>query len=311
VTLTAHEQLEHLHMAADVAGMEGLEIGLPDEHDVVLGGMRLHYLDWGTAGLPPSLPAVLFLHGGGLTAHTWDLVCLALRASAHCIALDQRGHGDSEWSPGVDYGSDAHVRDLAALIDRLGLRRPVLVGQSMGALNALTYAADHADSLAGLVLVDMTPDVKMSGAKRIFDFVTAPAELDSVEAFVERAMEFNPHRDPRLLRRSLLHNLRRLPDGRWTWKYDRRQMTSERFDELRNEIGALPERLGAVTCPTLVVRGERSDAVTPESAQGLAEALPNAEWTTVADAGHTVQGDNPRGLAETLEGFFRRIRPPA
>src|SRR5262245_49859397 len=57
--------------------------------------MRFHYLDWGTRGRPP----MVFLHGGGLNVHTWDLVCAALKPERHCIALDQRGHGDSEWSP--------------------------------------------------------------------------------------------------------------------------------------------------------------------------------------------------------------------
>jgi esterase len=304
VTLTARDQLDHLTVAAQVAGLDHLAVSLPNNHHVVLEGMRLHYLDWGTAGRPP----VLFLHGGGLTAHTWDLVCLALHDSFHCIALDQRGHGDSEWSPGLDYGTAAHVGDLEALIAHLGLERPVLVGQSMGALNSLSYAARHAESLAGLVLVDMTPEVRFEGAQRIFDFVTAPAELESVEAFVERAMEFNPGRDPRLLRRSLLHNLRRLPDGRWTWKYDRRHMTRERFEALRAEVAGLTERVRAVTCPTLVVRGERSDVVTPEGAQALVDALPDGELATVLDAGHTVQGDNPRGLADALAGFLRRAR---
>jgi pimeloyl-ACP methyl ester carboxylesterase len=305
--LTADDQLEHLRLAAHVAGLDHVEVSLPEDLHVVVGGMRLHYLDWGAAGAAP----VLFLHGGGLTAHTWDLVCLALRDSFHCLALDQRGHGDSEWSPGLDYATAAHVGDLEALIAHLGLERPVLVGQSMGALNSLAYAARHAASLAGLVLVDMTPEVRYEGAKRIFDFVTAPAELESVEEFVQRAMEFNPGRDPRLLRRSLLHNLRRLPDGRWTWKYDRRHMTRERFDALRVEVAALHERVGAVTCPTLVVHGEHSDVVTPESARALAEALPNGDWTTVAGAGHTVQGDNPRGFADALAPFVRRARPQA
>ena len=304
MTLTARDQLDHLTVAAQVAGLDHLAVSLPNDHHVVLDGMRLHYLDWGTAGRPP----VLFLHGGGLTAHTWDLVCLALHDSFRCIALDQRGHGDSEWSPGLDYGTAAHVGDLEALIAHLGLERPVLVGQSMGALNSLSYAARHAESLAGLVLVDMTPEVRFEGAQRIFDFVTAPAELESVEAFVERAMEFNPGRDPRLLRRSLLHNLRRLPDGRWTWKYDRRHMTRERFEALRAEVAGLTERVRAVTCPTLVVRGERSDVATPEGAQALVDALPDGELATVLDAGHTVQGDNPRGLADALASFLRRAR---
>jgi pimeloyl-ACP methyl ester carboxylesterase len=299
MTLTADEQLQHLRLAAEVAGLGGLEPSLPEDHHVVLGGMRLHYLDWGGSGAQ-----VVFLHGGGLTAHTWDLVCLALHTSARCVALDQRGHGDSEWSPGLDYDTNAHVSDLEALIRHLGLERPVLVGQSMGALNALSYAARHAELLAGLVLVDMTPDVRMAGAKRIFDFVTAPAELDSVEEFVSRAVEFNPSRDSRLLRRSLLHNLRQLPNGKWTWKYDRRAMTREHFEKVHGEVSAIRERLGEVTCPTLVVRGESSDVVSPESAEALAKALPDATRTTIADAGHTVQGDNPRALAAAIGAFL-------
>src|SRR5205814_301136 len=174
--------------------------------------------------------------GGGLTAHTWDLVCLALRAEFRCLALDQRGHGDSEWSPTLDYAPEAHVRDIAALIDHLGLDRPVLVGQSMGGMNALAYAARPGARLAGLVLVDVGPDIRWDGAQRIATFVQGPGELDSVEAFVERARAFSPSRDPRLLRRSILHNLRELPDGRWTWKYDRRAMTPERFAALRARV---------------------------------------------------------------------------
>jgi esterase len=307
MTATDAEQRTHLMLAAELAELGEVEVVLPEVHHVVLGGMRLHYLDWGTAGRPP----ILFLHGGGLTARTWDLVCLALRRSWRCYALDQRGHGDSEWSPGLEYDTAAHVGDIEALIEHLGLERPVLVGQSMGALNGLAYAARHADALAGLVLVDMTPDVRMEGANRIHDFISGPAELDSVEAFVDRAIEFNPARDPRLLRRSLLHNLRQLPNGRWTWKYDRRAMTRERFEQIRGEVSRLGELLDAVTCPTLVVRGGSSDVVSGESAAALAKALPRGEWTSIPGAGHTVQGDNPRDLAAAIEEFVRRIQAPA
>jgi esterase len=305
MTPTDAEQREHLRLAAELSGLGDVEIVMPEAHHVVLGGMRLHYLDWGVEGRRP----ILFLHGGGLTARTWDVVCLALRGSSHCFALDQRGHGDSEWSPGLEYDTAAHVHDLEALIEHLRLERPVLVGQSMGALNALAYAARHPQLLAGLVLVDMTPDVQMHAAKRVFDFVSAPAELDSIEEFVERAIEFNPERDPRLLRRSLLHNLRRLPNGKWTWKYDRRRMTPEGFERVRSEMTGIRNVLATVTCPTLVVRGERSDAVSEASAAALAEALPDADWTTIPDAGHNVQGDNPRALAEALSSFLSESRP--
>jgi esterase len=304
MTSTAEDRLENLRFAAHLSGLDGVEVVLPREHDTALGGIRLHYLDWGSGGRPP----VLFLHGGCLTAHTWDLVCLALRSDFHCLALDQRGHGDSEWSPGLDYRPEAFVADLEALIENLSLRRPVLVGQSMGGLNALAFAARHPDRLAGLVAVDVTPDVQAAGAERIFDFVTEPAVLDSVDAFMERAVAFNPARDPRLLRRSLLHNLRELPDGTWTWKYDRRLVTRERFSQVRGELESLRARLAAITCPAFVVRGARSDVVTAEGAAALARSLPSGTWTEIADAGHTVQGDNPYGLAKALRAFFNDVR---
>jgi esterase len=142
---TQADALEHARLAADVAGLDLDEVVLPAERDLVVDGLRLHYLDWGQSGRPE----VLFLHGGCLTAHTWDLVCLALRPDFHCLALDQRGHGDSEWSPALDYGADAHVGDISGLIDQLELSAPVLVGQSLGGLNAMTYAAQRPGRLAG------------------------------------------------------------------------------------------------------------------------------------------------------------------
>jgi esterase len=299
----AAEQIEHLEVAARVAGLAGVEIVAPDEHDDVFGSLRLHWVDWGTAGRRP----VLFLHGGLLTARTWDLVCLALRGDWHCLALDQRGHGDSEWSAGLDYDTDAHVSDLEAFVTRVGLERPVLVGQSMGALNALAYAHRHAAELRGLVLVDIAHEVELSGTARIAEFASAPAELDSIDEFVARAVAFNPARDERLLRRSLLHNLRRLPNGRWTWKYDRRAIAAGAFDRVRARLEPLTADVAAVTCPTLVVRGENSDVVTPAAAEAFAAAFPHARATTIPAAGHTVQGDNPRALADALGEFLETV----
>src|SRR5438552_15884787 len=110
--LASPDYLEHLREAATIAGMAIEDFVVPTEHQVALGRMRFRYLDWGGRGTP-----VLFLHGGGLTAHTWDLVCLALRSEYRCLALDLRGHGDSEWSPEMDYGLEAHRDDVDALIE--------------------------------------------------------------------------------------------------------------------------------------------------------------------------------------------------
>ena len=108
----------------------------------------------------------------------------------------------------------------------------MLVGQSLGGMAGMLYASRRSDRLRALVLVDVGPVVRLDGANRVADFVMAPAELDSVDAFVEKARSFNSRRDPRLLRISLLHNLRQLPNGKWTWKYDRRHLSREGFEEL-------------------------------------------------------------------------------
>jgi pimeloyl-ACP methyl ester carboxylesterase len=279
------------------------ELVLPDDHSVILGDMRFHYLDWGTL----QRPAVVFLHGGGLTAHTWDLVCLALRPDFHCLALDQRGHGDSEWSPEMDYRREAYVRDLESFVDYLGLDRFILVGMSLGGLNSLDYASQHSDRLDGLVVVDVGPDIRLEGARNISDFVRADGILDSVEAFVERAVSFNPRRDPELLRRSLLYNLRQLPDGKWMWKYDRRHRMEFDLDKAAAENRQLWQVVPNIACPALVVRGAESHVFLDEDAEKLSRTLPNGRWTCVRDAGHTVQGDNPRTLIEEMGRFFAEI----
>lgn len=130
------EEIAGLEHALRVANLGDLHVVLPRDVDVVLRGMRFHYLDWGNDAAPP----ILFLHGGGLTAHTFDLVCLALQGEHHCLALDQRGHGDSEWSAVMDYETATHAADIAAFVDHLALRHFVLVGMSLGGLNAIKYA---------------------------------------------------------------------------------------------------------------------------------------------------------------------------
>jgi pimeloyl-ACP methyl ester carboxylesterase len=305
MSLSPSEYLEHLHEVMATAGVKVPEIVLPEEHHVIARRMRFRYLDWGTRGKP----TILFLHGGGLTAHTWDVPCLALRQEYHCLAVDLRGHGDSEWSPEMDYRIEAHRDDVEALVDVLGLSRFVLVGMSLGGLAAIGFAARHAARLAALVLVDVGPETRMEGARRIQEFVAAPAEFTSIEEVVERAMSFNPSRDPPFLRKSLQHNLRSQPNGTLTWKHDRRHRGKFDVEEWRRRRLALWDEIPKITCPTLVVRGARSDVFLDEDAEKLAAALPSGRWARVEGAGHTVQGDNPRGLLEVMRPFIgERLR---
>jgi len=301
--LSESEQIEHLKLAADVAGLQLPEMALPESHHIVVHRIRLHYLDWGTKERHP----ILFLHGGGLNAHTWDVVCLMLRREYHCLALDQRGHGDSEWEPTADYSHESQIGDLEGFIEKVNLRRPLLVGHSMGGFAAIGYAMRHADKMAGLALVDVGPELNMDGGKRIRAFLSQDRELDTVDEFVERAMAFNPMRNPTLLRRSLLHNLRRLPSGRWTWKHDPNRIAPGFANERIERAKQILDEVHKISCPTLVMRGARSDVFTDENANKFANALPRGRWLKVENAGHTIQGDNPRGLLDALQPFIREI----
>ena len=297
--ITDGAQLNHLRTVADLNAMSIEEFVLPESRHVLAGNTRLHYLDWGGN----SHQHVLFLHGGALTAHTWDLICLSLRSDYHCLALDLRGHGDSEWSPGMDYSISTHGQDVEQFVDALGLERVVVIGMSRGGLVGIELAARQDDLVDRLVLVDVGPEIRTLGTDRIRAFVRQPAELHSVDAFVERALQFNPRRNRDLLRTSVMHNLRELPDGTWTWKYDRRHFGrwDHMFDAARRDLAG---RLPLISCPTLVVRGEMSDVFTVEDAENVVARLPNGRWVSIPRAGHTVQGDNPAQLVLALREFL-------
>jgi pimeloyl-ACP methyl ester carboxylesterase len=298
------DELEHLKLAASIAGVDVQRFVLPESRHVLVGNMRFHYLDWGTAGKRP----VLLLHGGGLNAHTWDLVCLPLRDDYHCLALDLRGHGDSEWSPQGDYAIASHVRDVEGFVDEVGLNDFILVGMSLGAVTAAGYAAGHSQKLAALVIIDAGPEIQRAGGQKIRDFVVDTATLDSIDQFVAKAVEFNPRRDPRLLRRSLMYNLRATPEGTWMRKNDTRHMGVRPFESIIEESRRQWDGVPSISCPTLVVRGAKSDVFRDEDAEKLAAALPDGRWVEVDNAGHTVQGDNPAGLLAAIREFFAEIR---
>lgn len=303
MTLSAEEFRTHLELSAATARVALPEIALPDERHILLGRMRFHYLDWGIAGLPP----VVFLHGGGLNAHTWDLVCAALRTERHCVALDQRGHGESEWSPEMDYSTERHAADLDAFVKALELERFVLVGMSLGGVNALAWAGKHSRRLAGLVVVDVGPEIRTEGVRKIAAFTSEATPLESVDHFIDRALAFNPRRNRDLLRRSLLHNLRRMPDGRWMWKYDQRHRGKIDPDAHERRRQLLWSAVDTVECPTLVVRGAESDVFHDEDAERLARRLRRGRWVRIEGAGHTVQGDNPADLLVALRQFLGEV----
>ncbi|MEE9285607.1 MAG: alpha/beta hydrolase [Dehalococcoidia bacterium] len=294
--------------AAQAFDLEALDFSPPKEGDVQANGLRLHYLDWGGAGTP-----VLFLHGGNQTAHTWDLVCLQLRGEYRCLALDQRGHGESEAARDGEGSPFVQREDVREAIEAMGLERLALVGMSMGGLNSIAYAGRYPDRLLALTIVDVGPTIQRQGFDETGKFLQERREFDSIDDAVEYAHRFNPLRPKAHLRYSLLHALRQRDDGRWAWRYDQpqRQMSKEEREKQAQQVletyEKLWEEVPRIPCPTLVVQGSESHVFRREDAEKLAATLPRGRAITIQGAGHTVQGDQPRAFAQALRGFLREV----
>jgi pimeloyl-ACP methyl ester carboxylesterase len=173
---------------------------------------------------------------------------------------------------------------------------------SMGCLNGLELALSHPERVSAFVAVDAGPWVRIEGGRSIIDFVEEADGAPDLDAFVERALRFNPRRDPRLLEVSLRHNLRTLPDGRLTWKTDRRRPID--LSVMEGRLERLQARIGEMPCPTLVLRGTESEVFLDEHAERLAWAVPDGRWRRIEGAGHTIQGDAPARLVEEIRDFL-------
>ncbi|MCC6847995.1 MAG: alpha/beta hydrolase [Deltaproteobacteria bacterium] len=271
----------------------------PTDASTTLDDLSLHYLDWGTAGHPP----LLCLHGITQTAHSWDEVAPSLARAHHVRALDQRGHGDSTWPTDGDYRLATQSRDVERFVETTLGAPTVVVALSMGGLVALTLTARRPDLVRALVVVDIAPEVRRGGVDNIRNFVAGTDELDTFEEFVARAHAFNPRRSLDNIRERLHHNLRQLPSGRWTWKYDPALRDPARAG---TGIGELWERAAGIRCPVLIVRGGESDILDPEVAARFGGVV-GAEVRTVPGAGHSVMGDNPSGFLAAVEPFLAAL----
>ena len=290
-----------LYNAARAMGVSFAQETVPRDGFVEANGLRFHYLDWGE----PDRPPMLLLHGFAQTCHSWDFVALSLSDRFRLIALDQRGHGDSDWATDGDYSPEAQQQDLNAVAEALRLESPVVMGLSMGGRNAFTYAAAHPGEVRALVIVDTGPENMRPGSENIRGFVQQEDELDSVEAFVSRVQAFNPRRPVQQIRGSIVHNLKQLPNGKWTWKYDKLLRSPGRpFASDPETAQRLWGYLESLKCPTLIVRGGASDVIAFETAEAMQRRTPGSRLATVEGAGHLVMGDSPVGFERAVTEFL-------
>ncbi|RDI54583.1 alpha/beta fold hydrolase [Nocardia mexicana] len=252
----------------------------------------LHGFDWGGTG-----SAVFLLHGGRLTAHTWDLVCLELRTGVRPVALDLRGHGDSDWS--TDYRPATMAADVIAAADHLGLDRVHLVGMSLGGVVAAHTAEAHPDRVASLTLVDVAPGVDFDSTRRMRAFITGLGPVRSLDTVVDEAMRVSPraHRATVAYRMSTL--FRRGPGGEWVPKAD---PSPPDFPAILAAVDRLAAQITGV--PVLLVRGARSRVLGRAAAERLVAQVPGAKLVSIPNAGHNVQEDNPAALAAALRTFL-------
>lgn len=285
------DEFAYLPDNAEQAGITG---DLPPVTRLTRGPISA--LRWGTG------PArVVFLHGGGQNAHTWDTVILGLGLPA--LAIDLPGHGRSDWREDGDYGPTLNASAVAPVISELAPHADLLVGMSLGGLTAMRLAVNAPDLVRHLVMIDVTPSAperheQMTTAQMgAVALVEGERSFPSFESMVDAAVAASPHRSRESLQRGVFHNSQQLDDGTWTWRYD----TFRKGDGFLGLWDGAP----SLHTPTTLVRGAKSFFVNDEDADEFARTAPGFQRAIIVpEAGHSVQGDQPRALVEILRSVL-------
>jgi len=265
---------------------------------VEAGGLRLHYLDYGTAGRR----AMLCLHGGAAHAHWFDFVASDFSADYHVRALDLRGHGDSAWAEPPEYSHERFASDLAEVVEKLDLHDFVLIGHSMGGMAALIYAATYPGRVGKLVVVDTTLHM---AADRIAAMREVGARQGSSYATLDefvaryRLRPAGTTAEPGIIRHVAENAARQSDDGSWRHKFDRNIYVQ------RVSVDGLPywNRIGI---PALLVKGDRSPRITPQIFARAKARCPHLELAEVSRSDHHVTLDNPSGFVRAVKEFLAR-----
>ena len=240
---------------------------------VELRGLRFHFREW--ACKQSNAPVLVLLHGYTGHARSWDRFAAAMAENYRVLALDQRGHGESQWAAPDAYGTDEMVADLKAFVSALNLQDFVLLGLSMGGLVSIAYASEQPSELARLVIVDIAPQIAREGLQKIQDNVTRSDIFETKEAAYERARADNPIPADDVLRARVYANLMRTEDGQWTYRYDRALRDSgvprARYTE---EEGWT--QVAQISVPTLLVRGDQSDIL--DAADCRSDGIDAGRW---------------------------------
>jgi len=249
-------------------------------------GLKLSYLDSGGPG-----ETLIALHAHWMEGQTFAPLADALASAgslvARLVALDQRGHGDSDHAP--TYTREDYLDDLTALYDHLGLPSAILLGNSLGGVNAYQFAARHPDRVRALIIEDIGAVIGDDTSFALAWSGTFPTR----DALEERI-------GPRLL--PYLKDSVRSVAGEWRLAFDPHD-TVESQSWLNGDHWT--DWL-ASSCPALLVRGQESRVTTQQHVEAMAERRPNTGLRTLP-GGHVVHFDNPSGFTEAVREFLGRL----
>jgi pimeloyl-ACP methyl ester carboxylesterase len=267
----------------------------------VAAGQSLSAIVWGAQD-----PEVVFLHGGGQNAHTWDTVALALGRPA--VAVDLPGHGHSYRRDDRNYGPWWNTEALEVALPVLAPNARVVVGMSLGGATTIRLAAVRPDLAPKAVIVDVTPQVNdptraMTTEERgSVALIGGPPTYESFEAMADATIALSPLRPASAVRRGVRHNSYRLPDGTWRWRYD---LFGERGPSAGNWSDFVPlwADVSKITGDAMLVRGGLSKFVRDDDVAEMRRRLPALRVEVVDGAGHAIQSDKPLELVRLLEDF--------
>lgn len=285
----------------------------PSSNTFISQRLRLHYVDWGNADKPP----LLLVHGGRDHCRSWDWTAEALREDWHIIALDHRGHGDSEWVSDGNYRTMDLVYDVAQLIHQLDLAPVTIVAHSWGANVSLRYAGLFPESVRKLVAIEgIFPSVAQEErikdvpfARRVRDFIgekrkaagRLPRRYPTLADAYARMKGENPYLTDVQACHLTLHGINRNEDGTFSWKFDPHlNVDAAPYDIAPEYVHGL---WNAITCPTLLLNGADSWAENPET-DGRIRHFRTATAVEFEDAGHWLHHDQFDRFVATLKDFL-------
>ena len=267
---------------------------------VTVNGLRIHYLDFGGDGKQP----LIMLHGIGRVAHTFDHVASHFNQNYHVLAVDMRGHGDSDWDPKAAYLVEDYVKDIEGLAQQLRLRNIVIWGNSTGGRVAQVFAGLHPDLVAAVIAEDVGPE----RPREIADGFTSRLKQEDEKGWATEDELFaqlktgSPRTADEILRAYAHFGSKKRPDGRVMWKRD---------PGIGN--GFVPTELWRfvrqIKSPIIYVLGGRSTIVPAATQEELRKTLPQVQIVTMPGLGHYPSEENPKDFLPIVDGFLAKTKP--